>query len=66
MKNVSCEYDRLNGINSTLQAAWYIYIALMTHATVVVYAFFSEVSSIWELETSPENRIWREEKTSTE
>ena len=23
-KNVSCEYDRLNGWNSTLQAAWYI------------------------------------------
>ena len=23
MKNVSCEYDRLNGWNSTLQAAWY-------------------------------------------
>ena len=22
--NVSCEYDRLNGWNSTLQAAWYI------------------------------------------
>ena len=24
MKNVSCEEDRLNGWNSTLQAAWYI------------------------------------------
>ena len=24
MKNVSCEYDRLNEWNSTLQAAWYI------------------------------------------
>ena len=24
LKNVSCEYDRLNGGNSTLQAAWYI------------------------------------------
>ena len=24
LKNVSCEYDRLNGWNSTLQAAWYI------------------------------------------
>ena len=24
MKNVSCEYNRLNGWNSTLQAAWYI------------------------------------------
>ena len=23
LKNVSCEYDRLNGWNSTLQAAWY-------------------------------------------
>ena len=23
-KNVRCEYDRLNGLNSTLQAAWYI------------------------------------------
>ena len=24
LKNVSCEYDRLNGWNSTLHAAWYI------------------------------------------
>ena len=24
LKNVSCEYNRLNGGNSTLQAAWYI------------------------------------------
>ena len=24
LKNVSCEYDRLNSRNSTLQAAWYI------------------------------------------
>ena len=24
LKNVSCEYDRLNGWNSSLQAAWYI------------------------------------------
>ena len=24
VKNVSCEYDRVNGSNSTLQAAWYI------------------------------------------
>ena len=24
LKNVSCEYDRWNGWNSTLQAAWYI------------------------------------------
>ena len=24
LKNVSCEYNRLNGRNSTLQAAWYI------------------------------------------
>ena len=24
LKNVSCEYDRLNGWNSTLQGAWYI------------------------------------------
>ena len=24
LKNVSCEYDRVNGSNSTLQAAWYI------------------------------------------
>ena len=24
LKNVSCGYDRLNGWNSTLQAAWYI------------------------------------------
>ena len=24
LENISCEYDRLNGWNSTLQAAWYI------------------------------------------
>ena len=26
LENVSCEYDRLNDFNSTLQAAWYIYV----------------------------------------
>ena len=29
-KNVSCEYDRVNGWNSTLQAAWYI-----THVRII-------------------------------
>ena len=29
LKNVSSEYDRLNGWNSTLQAAWYIHISLV-------------------------------------
>ena len=25
LNNVSCEYDRLNGGNSTLEAAWYVH-----------------------------------------
>ena len=29
MKNVSCEYDRMNSSNSTLQTAWYIYISFI-------------------------------------
>ena len=34
LKNASCEYDRLNGWNSTLQAAWYIfYFIYMEHST---------------------------------
>ena len=31
LKNVSCLYDRWNGCNSTLQAAWYISILLIVH-----------------------------------
>ena len=28
LKNVRCEYDRLNGRHSTLQAAWYIHVSI--------------------------------------
>ena len=42
-KNVSCEYDRVNGWNSTLQAAWYIRRVRI-------------ISTIWFLWTKP--TIW--------
>ena len=42
LKNVSCEYDRPNGWNSTLQAAWYIRHVRRTSDTFVgrVYSIF--------------------------
>ena len=49
MKNVSCEYDRLNGWNSTLQASWYI-----RHVRWV-YSFYSSFR-IWCLWTKA--TIW--------
>ena len=41
MKNVSCEYDRLNGWNSTLQAAWYI-----RHVCITWYVFFKKWKNV--------------------
>ena len=35
LKNVSCEYNRLNGWNSTLQAAWYIILYRKLSSTCV-------------------------------
>ena len=36
LRNVSCEYDRVNGWNSTLQAAWYIrYLHKLSFARVL-------------------------------
>ena len=35
LKNVSCEYDRLNGWNSSLQAAWYI-----RHVRIILRSMF--------------------------
>ena len=40
LKNVSCEYDRLNGWNSTLQAAWYI-----RHVRII--CFFLTKPTMW-------------------
>ena len=37
LKNVSCEYDRLNGWNPTLQAAWYI---RLVHWACLFYVSF--------------------------
>ena len=40
LKNVSCEYDRVNGWNSTLQAAWYIkYLHKLSFARVQQVCF---------------------------
>ena len=46
LKNVSCEYDRLNGCNSTLQAAWYV---RHVRWTCLFYSSFI----IWFLWTKP-------------
>ena len=37
LKNVSCEYNRLNGWNSTLQAAWYIRRVRIIPGTSMVF-----------------------------
>ena len=44
--NVSCEYDRLNGSNSTLQAAWYI-----RHVRWACFFYISFI--IWYFWTKP-------------
>ena len=49
LKNVSCEYDRLNGWNSNLQAAWYI-----RHVRWTCLFYISFI--IWFLWTKP--TIW--------
>ena len=46
LKNVRCEYDRLNGWNSTLQAAWYI-----RHVSWTCLFYISFI--IWCLWTKP-------------
>ena len=45
LKNVSCEYDRLNGWNSTLQAAWHIYSFIKSWKTSAVS------TTVWMVET---------------
>ena len=42
LKNVSCEYDRLNGSNSTLQAAWYI-----RHVRIICFLWTINKRTIW-------------------
>ena len=45
-KSVSCEYDRLNGRNSTLQAAWYIrHVRIICFCTA--YDFFAACGTLW-------------------
>ena len=51
LKNVSCEYDRLNGWNLTLQAAWYI-----RHVRWTCLFYISFTSIIWSSWTKP--MIW--------
>ena len=44
LKNVSCEYDRLNGWNTTLQAAWYIRNVRWTclfYISFIIWCWFS-------------------------
>ena len=50
LKNVSCEYDRVNGLNSTLQAARYIRHVVLCLLVHVATCQFS-VSGIWWLFT---------------
>ena len=42
LKTVSCEYDRLNGWNSTLQAAWYI-----RHVRIICFLWTINKPTIW-------------------
>ena len=51
LENVSCEYDRLNGWNSTLQAAWYI-----RHVRWTCLFYISFIILVWFLWTKP--TIW--------
>ena len=52
LKNVSCEYNRLNGWNSTLQAAWYI-------RRVRIIWFLLTKPTIWSLILSSTQNIVR-------
>ena len=51
LKNVSCEYDRVNGWNSTLQAAWYIrYLHKLSFA---YYTYFFQQNPLVGEEPTP-------------
>ena len=52
LKNVSCEYDRLNGWSSTLQAAWYI-----SHVRIIWFLWTKR--TIWLLILSSTQNIAR-------
>ena len=44
LKNVSCEYDRVNGWNSTLQAAWYIrHLHKLSFARVLCFILMKDI-----------------------
>ena len=44
LKNVSCEYDRENGWNSTLQAAWYIrHLHKVSFARVLCFILMKDI-----------------------
>ena len=44
LKNVSCEYDRVNGWNSTLQAAWYIrHLHKLSFARVLCFILVKDI-----------------------
>ena len=44
LENVSCEYDRVNGWNSTLQAAWYIrYLHKLSFARALCFILMKDI-----------------------
>ena len=46
LKNVSCEYDRVNGWNSTLEAAWYIrHVRICQPASVPAFPNVASLTS---------------------
>ena len=53
----SCEYDRLNGWNSTLQAAWYI-----IHVCIIWFFRLSHILHFFRLLTSPRQLLLCPEK----
>ena len=55
MKNVSCEYDRWNGWNSTLQAAWCVIHQTRSLDVLNLYLVF-HLWYVWCLSTKP--TIW--------
>ena len=58
LKNVSCEYDRLNGWNSTLQAAWYT-----RHVRIIWFLWTKP--TIWLLILSFTQNSWKTSAVST-
>ena len=68
LKNVSCEYDRVNGWNSTLQAAWYIRYAriiwfLWTKRTIWSLILSFTLNIVRALKRNSSHHIMSEGKT---